>query len=91
MFESSVSEEGRTINYLINPYFKETEPSLEVPLQVALLQEGHQSVCARVCAFESFYESVWLAKKALVSPQTGLVHSGQRRVSWREQGTLDFR
>lgn len=37
------------------------------------------------------YERVWLAKKALVSPQVGLVHSGQRRVSWREHGLLDFR
>lgn len=37
------------------------------------------------------YESVWLAKKALVSPQVGLVHSGQRRVNWREQGLLDFK
>ena len=38
-----------------------------------------------------FYESFWLAKKAFVSPQVGLVHSGQRRVSWREHGLLDFR
>lgn len=38
-----------------------------------------------------FYDSFWLAKKALVSPQMGLVHSGQRRVSWREHGWLDFR
>lgn len=53
--------------------------------QVALLHEEHQR--ENVC----FYESVWLAKKALVSPQVGLVHSGQRSVSWREQGWLDFR
>lgn len=47
--------------------------------------EGHRTARARS------YGSFWLAKKALVSPQVGLVHSGQRRVSWREQTMLDFR
>lgn len=44
-----------------------------------------------VSARRRLYDSFWLAKKALVSPQVGLVHSGQRRVSWREHGSLDFR
>lgn len=47
--------------------------------------EGQRAACA------PFYRSFWLAKNALVSPQVGLVHSGQRRVSWREQTMLDFR
>lgn len=38
-------------------------------------------VCLPVSVYVCFYERVWLAKKALVSPQVGLVQSGQRRVS----------
>lgn len=48
--------------------------------QVALLQEGLQCV-HMVRPGARLYESFWLAKKALVLPQVGLVHSGQRRVS----------
>lgn len=34
---------------------------------------------------------LWLVKKALVSLHTGLTHSGQHRVSWREHTSLDCR
>ncbi len=36
-------------------------------------------------------QGFWLAKKALVWAQVGLMQSGQRRESWREHGLLDFR
>lgn len=61
--------------------------------RVLMCAYDSSSLLKAACSFgtQHFYESVWLAKKALVFPQVGLVHRGQRRVSWREQGWLDLR
>lgn len=36
-------------------------------------------------------QGFWLLKNSRVSPQVGLVHIGQRRVSWREHDSSDWR